>query len=320
MPAVDKPLEELQKYLGISPCPKDFDAFWDKSLAEQRATDPAVELIPSTTIQLKNTETFDLFFTGVGGSRVYAKYLRPKNSPDPHPAILAFHGYSGSGGEWQDYLSFVSEGYSVAVMDCRGQGGRSEDLGSVKGTTLRGHIMRGMDDSPEKLLFRQIFLDTAQLFRVVSSFDEVDETRIGSFGGSQGGALSVVCAALEPRIKRCVSLYPFLSDYKRVWEMGLDKNAYDDMRYYFMRFDPLHEREEEIFNRLGYIDIQNLAARIKAEVLMCLTLADDICPPSTQFATFNKIQSPKIGKIYPDYGHQTPPGFMDQMFNFFTKL
>ncbi len=39
---------------------------------------------------------------------------------------------------------------------------------------MRGHIVRGLDDSPEKLLFRQIFLDTVQLTRIVMDMPEVD--------------------------------------------------------------------------------------------------------------------------------------------------
>jgi len=155
---------------------------------------------------------------------------------------------------------------------------------------------------------------------VVASFDEVDENRLGCEGGSQGGALSIACAALYPNIKRCVSVYPFLSDYKRVWEMDLAKQAYDELGGFFRRFDPLHAREDEIFTRLGYIDIQNLAPRIEAEVLMCLTLMDNICPPSTQFAVYNKIRSVKQAAVYPDFGHENTPGFQDRAFNFLTQL
>jgi hypothetical protein len=38
MPLVDMPLEKLKHYEGRSPKPKDFDKFWDKSLAEMRAS------------------------------------------------------------------------------------------------------------------------------------------------------------------------------------------------------------------------------------------------------------------------------------------
>src|SRR5690606_27487397 len=100
-------------------------------------------------------------------------------------------------------------------------GGQSEDTGGVKGTTRDGHIVRGLDDSPDNLLFRHIFLDAAQLAGIVMGFDEVDATRVGAFGGSQGGALTLACAALEPRIRRAAPTFPFLCDYQRVWEMDL---------------------------------------------------------------------------------------------------
>lgn len=320
MPAVDKPLHELREYYGISPRPGDFDAYWEKALVELEATDPAPVLEPSKSLSPRNAEVFDLWFTGVGGARIYAKYLRPKNAAVPHPAVLQFHGYSGSSGDWHDKLAYVGEGISLAALDCRGQGGRSEDITPVRGTTQNGHFIRGLNDGPEKLLFRSIFLDTAQLARVVMSFDEVDAARVGCIGGSQGGALSIACAALVPQIKRCVSVFPFLSDYKRVWEMDLAKDAYAELKTFFRHFDPRHEREEEIFTRLGYIDVKNLAPRIKAETLLGLSLMDTICPPSTQFAVFNNIPAKKEGIIYPDFGHEGLPGFHDRAFDFLLGL
>ena len=49
-------------------------------------------------------------------------------------------------------------------------------------------------------------------------------------GGSQGGALTIACAALEPRVKKLAPVFPFLSDYRRVWEMDLAKDAYAELR------------------------------------------------------------------------------------------
>ena len=321
MPAVDKPLHELRNYHGINPRPADFDVYWDDSLRELDTLDPQVTLTPSETLPLRNAEAFDLSFTGVGGTRVYAKYLRPRNPKGPLPALLNFHGYAGNSGTWYDKLGYVGEGFAIAALDVRGQGGRSEDNLQVKGTTLRGHIIRGLDDpDPKKLLFRQIFLDTALLARIVMGFEEVDATRVGAFGGSQGGALTVACAALEPRVAMCSPVFPFLADYRRVWEMDLAKDAYEELRYYFRAFDPLHEREEEIFTRLGYIDIQFLARRIKAQTRFTVGLMDTICPPSTQFAVFNKITAPKELVIYPDFGHEGLPRSADHDFRFFSKL
>ena len=324
MPQIDLPLPELHRYTGRNPRPADFDAYWDAALRELDATDPRPELRPSSIAPTRGAECFDLWFTGVGGARVYAKYLRPKSSTErgaKHPAVLQFHGYSGHSGDWLDKLGWAGEGFCYAAMDCRGQGGRSEDGGQVKGTTLRGHIVRGLDDpDPRKLAFRQIYLDTVQLARVVMNFAEVDAARVGCCGASQGGALTLACAALEPRIKRAAPVFPFLCDFQRVWELDFAKEAYEELRLYFRAFDPRHEREREIFTKLGYIDCQHLAPRIRAETLMFTGLMDTICPPSSQFAAFNKITAKKDVVIYPDFTHETLPGQIDRTFNFMLGL
>ena len=208
------------------------DQFWDQALAEMRAIDAAVELVPHA-LNAPFAECFHLYFTGVGGARVHAKYLRPKHPREPHPAVLLFHGYSGSSGDWCDKLNYVAQGFSVAALDCRGQGGLSEDVGGTRGNTLRGHIIRGLDDHPEKLLFRQIYLDCAQLAGLVMAMPEVDANRVGATGGSQGGGLTLACAALEPRVRRAAPVFPFLCDYQRVWEMDLATDAYEELRLYF---------------------------------------------------------------------------------------
>ncbi|PID58245.1 acetylesterase [candidate division KSB3 bacterium] len=315
----DMPLKELSSYQGCNPRPADFDAFWDNALREMQALDPEVELCP-TKFQTAFAECFSLYFTGVGGSRIHAKLLRPKNAPAPHPALLMFHGYTGDSGDWYDKLAYAAHGYTVAALDCRGQAGRSEDRGGVSGNTHHGHIIRGLDDTPDRALYHQIFLDTAQLAKIVMDMPDVDEERVGASGESQGGGLALACSALEPRIRRVAPVYPFLCDYKRVWELDLTVDAYKELQDYFRHFDPMHQREEEVFTKLGYIDVQHFSRRIQGEVLMAVGLMDRICPPSTQFAAYNKIESTKELAIYPDFGHENLPGHQDRIFRFMSEL
>lgn len=309
---IDMPLEELRTYRGRNPKPADFEEYWGRALAELGELGTKHELVPAA-YPAPGVELYHLYFTGAGRARIHAKLLRPKTRNET-PALLGFHGYSGSSGQWTDWLHYCLSGFTVAVLDCRGQGGLSEDTGGVKGNTLHGHIIRGLDDEPEKLLYRNIFLDSAQLARIVAAMPEVDETRLATYGASQGGALSLVCAALEPSIALCFAEFPFLADYKRVWELDMVEHSYGELRQYFRRFDPTHRREEEIFTRLGYIDVQHLAPRIEAETLVAIALMDDRCPPSSQFAVYNKISSKKDMAIYPDFGHELLPGFRDRVF------
>lgn len=315
----DMPLEQLKTYQGVNPRPADFDEFWDRGLAEIRAIDPKVELAPAA-FQTPFAECLDMYFTGVGGARVHAKLLRPRSAAGPNPAVVMFHGYSGSSGDWSDKLGYAAMGFTVAALDCRGQAGRSTDPGGVTGNTLRGQIIRGLDDPPEKLLFRQIFLDTAQLAGLVMEMPQVDGDRVGATGGSQGGGLTLACAALEPRIRRAAPVFPFLCDYRRIWQIDLAKDAYAEVRDYFRWFDPLHQREDEVFAKLGYIDVQHLCPRIRAEVFMAVGLMDTVCPPSTQFAAYNKIRSAKSMALYPDFGHEGLPTNGDAIFQFLAGL
>lgn len=319
MPCVDMSLEKLKEYKGRNPRPADFDEFWDESLAEMNSIDPAAEFKPFE-FPSKVADFYELTFTSTKGARIYAKFAKPKNLEGKAPAILRFHGLSGDGGEWNSLLRYACEGFVVASMDCRGQGGKSIDVGGTLGTTHTTQFVRGLDGDPKDLHCRELFLDTAMLARIVMGLDYVDETRVGVTGGSQGGALTVACAALVPSIRLCAPIYPYLSDYKRVFEMDLNKGAYEGLRYYFRHFDPTHAREDEIFTKLGYIDIQYLAPRIKAKVLMATGLMDTTCPPSTQFAMYNKITSEKDVVIYPDYGHEGLKGHDDIIFRFMSEL
>ena len=313
MPVIDMPLEKLYEYKGINPKPSDFDEYWERALSEMEAQDPKVQLIPAH-FKCNYAEAFDLYFTGVGDSRIYAKYLRPKGKTNC-PVLFVFHGYTGAFYEYCSYLSYVAAGFCVAMLDCRGQGGKSEDAVRSKGNTLHGHIRRGLEDeNPDKLYYRNMFLDTAQLVKIVSSFPEVDKTRMGCKGGSQGGGLSYACASLVPDMKVVCAHYPFLSDYKRVWDMDLDVSAYCDLRQFFRHVDPEHKNEDKYFTKLGYIDIHHLSKRIRAKMYMFTGLMDTVCPPSTQFAAYNAIPGEKQVIIYPDFGHESLPESEDMIF------
>ena len=320
MPMLDMPLSQLKTYTGINPCPPDIDAFWDKQIEKMEALGTDFELVPAR-FQAPGAQCYHLYFTGMGGARIHAKLARPAKIDQPAPAVCIYHGYSGASPEFSALLSYVQAGFVAAALDCRGQGGKSEDKGGVRGNTYHGHIIRGLEENdPEKLLFTHIFLDAAQLARIVMAMDEVDETRVGATGASQDGALTMACAALTPKLNRAASIYPFLCDYQRVWEMDLAKDAYAELRDYFRNFDPLHERETELFTLLGYIDNQHIAHRTRAAVLMLTGLMDNICPPSTQFSAYNKLTCEKNMLIYPDFGHENLPEAGDRIMQFLLDM
>ena len=197
MGVFDFPLSKLKTYEGINPKPVDFEEYWERGLREIETIDPQVQLTPAA-FHHPTLDCFDLTFTGAHGARIHAKYVRPKKFSGRLPAVMRFHGYSGRAGDWTNHFAMASAGFAVAALDVRGQGGLSVDVGGVKGNTLHGHIIRGLDDpDPDRLLYRDIFLDTALMTRIVSSFPEIDEGRLAADGGSQGGGLTLACASLS---------------------------------------------------------------------------------------------------------------------------
>jgi cephalosporin-C deacetylase len=315
MPEWDLSVEQLPMYAGTNPRPTDFNRYWETAL-EDLAAQPADVVVEPVDLGYRSADCSALWFSGIGGARIHAKYLRPTSGANG-AAIAVFHGYTWRSPDWYELIPFVAEGYTVLAMDCRGQGGQSEDVGDRHQATFGGHIIRGLNEGAESLLYRSIFTDAARSIEVMSGLPGVDQTRLGVFGQSQGGALALVAAALVPRVAAAAVAYPFLCDYRRVWDLELVENAYGEIREWLRRYDPRHERIDETFERLGYIDVQHLASRIQASVLMFTGLSDRICPPSTQFAAYNKITAPKSVSFYPDFGHEPYlPGMYDAALDF----
>lgn len=312
-------IEELQQYQGINPKPRDFDTFWRRgvSLAKSHCATPQ---FGTAEVSFKGVECFNLFYNGLDGARIHAKYLRPKAKHGKCPLVFLFHGYTGNAGDWWEKLAWINQGFAVVAMDCRGQSGLSVDSSQTSGLTYTGQFIKGLLDEPERMVFCQMFLDIVILAEIMKALPEIDETKLAAHGGSQGGALSLVCAALVPEIRKVAVLYPFLTDYKKAYEIGCEASAYSELIPFFRAHDPRHERKQELFEKLGYIDVQNFSPMIQADVLWGVGLADTACPPITQFAAYNQLNCRKEIIIYPDYGHEFLPEFVDKCFLFIGAL
>ena len=96
MPLIDMPLDELKTYGGQQPLPRrTIDAVLETALAEMRAVEPRVELVPHR-VSAPYAECFDLFFTGVRGARIHAKYVRPAGSREGTPPSCSFTATRGT--------------------------------------------------------------------------------------------------------------------------------------------------------------------------------------------------------------------------------
>lgn len=311
-------VSQYQDYQGSGHRPADFDAFWQRGLAEMHAVSPAVKQTP-VPIKSNVAAAYDLWFNGVGNARIHAQLITPKNfdPATPHRGLLMFHGYHCDAGDFTDKFGWAAEGFVVLALDARGQGGPSEDTTRTKGGTLTGLIIRGVEDGPAHLYFRSVFLDCAEAAGLLAAMPGVDPDRIYATGSSQGGGLTLATLGLVPSIHRAYVNYPYLCDYREAYALGAQHNGYDQLAYWFKYRDPLHKREDEFFDTLEYIDVQHFASRIKTPLVWAMGLQDQVAPVPTQFAAYNKLTGEKHLYTLPEFGHEFLPKVADEIHGFF---
>lgn len=313
-------IEALKDYRGATPKPADFEQFWARRMAE--AEEVPLEYTLSQAQQAPSfgfCRTMDLWFTGMGGAKLYAKYLRPATQARV-PLVLQFHGYPGASRSFAEQASFVGMGMAILAMDCPGQGGLGFDRGGFAGTTVSGHLVAGLDGPPENMYYVRLHQNIRILARIARALPGIDLSRVFVNGASQGGGLGLACAALNPDlVNRAAILYPFLSDFKLVWDLGADAIAYEGLRYYSRWFDPDEGQQDRWFRQLGYIDSKNFAPMVRCPVLFGTGLADEVCPPKTQCAVYNNLHCAKRRYLFPGFGHEEIQEFDDLLLDYFSR-
>ncbi|WP_282710010.1 alpha/beta fold hydrolase [Lancefieldella sp. Marseille-Q7238] len=309
---------ELRVARALAPMSADFSEFWEARMAEADAVPLSWRLEPSDEVAQAKTCAFcDLWFDGMKGAKLYAKFLYPHGEKNV-PLVLQFHGYPGASRSWFEQASFVGAGCALLALDNPGQGGRSYDGDGYAGTTVAGHLVAGLDGPAKDLYYVRLYQNVRILCRIVCAMDGIDLKRVFVNGQSQGGGMGIACCALNQElVNRAAILFPFLSDFRAVWELGADKQAYEGIRYYTHWFDPRGERVDEIFGKLAYVDSANFARFVRCPVLFGSGLDDEVCPLPTQFAVYNALECPKRHLLFEDYGHEEIQAFDDRIIGFF---
>jgi len=310
-------IEQLSNYHGMTPEPAGFDEFWAARMAEADAVPLEWEVTPSEIPAYATCDFLDLWFRGVRGERLHAKFLRPV-SDDPIPLVLQFHGYPGASRSWFEQCSFAGMGMALIALDNPGQGGPSVDVGGgYVGTTVAGHLVAGLDGDPADLYYVRLYQNVRVLCRIVRELPGIDLARVYVNGASQGGGMGIACAALNPDlVARACILYPFLSDMRCVHELDLDVEAYEGIGYYSRWFDPDGTREDEWFGKLAHYETNQLAKWVRCPVLFETGLEDTVVPPQSQCATYNALSCEKERHLYPGFGHEEIQDFDDLIIDF----
>ncbi|NQX29908.1 acetylxylan esterase [Microbacteriaceae bacterium VKM Ac-2854] len=308
MPQFDLPLDLLEIYAPEREEPEDFAAFWRGTVAEARAQSWPARFEP-VDAGFALLETFDVTFAGFGGHPIKAWLVLPRGIDGPLPAVVTYIGYGGGRGLVQEWTALSAAGYAHLVMDVRGQGSghrpgdTADPVGS--GPHTSGFLTQGIE-SPEEHFYRRVFTDALLALDVAQAHPRIDADRVAISGGSQGGGICLAVAGLlgllgeSDAARAAIVDVPFLSHIRHATTI-VDTLPYAEIVQYLR----VHRgAEDRVFATLRYIDGTTFAPHATVPALFSVALLDQICPPSTVYASYNAYAGAKRMKVYPYNGHE----------------
>lgn len=297
MPLFDFPLDQLRRYTSDVTPPPDLSEFWDATLGEARAF-PLDATFEPVENYLTLIDTFDVTFAGYGGAPVKGwLHLPATREPGARlPVVVQYIGYSGGRGLVNQDTRWAQAGYAHFIMDTRGQGyggvvGDTPDPHpSAGGVAHAGLMTRGIG-SREDYYYRRVYVDAFRAVEAAQSHPAVDPGRVVLAGVSQGGGIVVATAGLAAgRLDGVIAALPdvpFLQDFPRAIDIA-PRGPYPEVAQFLARH---RDRYPAVLDVLRYFDGVNLARWATAPALYSVAQMDDVCPPSTVFASFNAYGS-----------------------------
>lgn len=263
----------------------DFDAFWERTLAELAAVpmDAQLELVPEHSDSLRNT--YRVRFSSLGGATAGGILCMPVQE-GKYPVSMELMGY-GAEPYWFDPAAEPDK--IQFLVSVRGQGIFKEPEGRW--------IDRGLE-SKENFYYRGAFCDVVRAIDFICSLDRTDASRIFAWGDSQGGAFTWIAGSLDHRVRAIAPSVPFLSDYP-----DYARIVWWPVHEVFETADAAGIPRDELFRTLSYFDVKNFTDRVKCPVYMAFGLQDPTCPPHTNFAGYNQVRTPKKFHCEPLCGH-----------------
>jgi cephalosporin-C deacetylase-like acetyl esterase len=166
---------------------------------------------------------------------------------------------------------------------------------------LSGYQNFNLDDK-NRYYYKRVYLGCVRANDFIFSLPEFDGTNLGVTGGSQGGALSIVTAGLDPRVKYLAAYYPALCDVT-----GYLKGRAGGWPHLFDKNNLAFNNKPDKIETCGYYDVVNFARLVKVPGLYTWGYNDETCPPTSMYAAYNVIPGTKDLFLALETGHYTFP-------------
>lgn len=289
--------------------PADFQAFWDKAKADLAAVpmDARMTLLPDRCTELTNV--YHLNLQNVNNSRFYGILCVPKKE-GKYPAILRVPGAGVR--PYNGMIAEADKGFITLEVGIHGVPVTMEPYvyDNLSRGALNGYQAFNLDDR-DRYYYKRVYLGCVRAVDFLASLPQYDGQNMAVTGGSQGGALSIVTAGLDARIKWLAAYYPALSDVT-----GYLNGRAGGWPHLFAGDNLAFNNKPDRIKTTGYYDVVNFARLVKVPGRYSWGFNDETCPPTSMYAAYNVIPGPKIlDTAYLDTGHWTYPEQTEKMTN-----
>ncbi|BDD09376.1 hypothetical protein FUAX_18080 [Fulvitalea axinellae] len=292
--------------------PKGYFKYWQNAIEELKTVKPNFEIEKREDLCSENRNGYIVKMKSVGNVDIYGYYFVPKKKGS-YPTILHLPGYGYGFEHLNGFLQSKNEIVELALC-VRGHGLSKESFKTD--FPVPGFFGHGICDI-DKTAYRQIFMDCLRAVDFLGSRQEVDQSKIGVMGSSQGGGLALMTAGLLPdRISACAYGDPFPTDMRN--HIQVRTLIKDEVRSFLDYYGNSCDFEAGL-RTLDFLDTKHFAKRIKASTLYIAGLVDDDCPPRLGFSAFNEINSKKEYVVFPNDSHIGESNWSTEMMNFFKK-
>ena len=289
--------------------PSDFITFWDKAKSDLAKVpmDARMTLMPE-----RCTENVNVYHVNLQnfrpGARLYGILCVPKKD-GKYPAILQVPGagvrpYTGD-------IVNAEKGFITFQIGIHGIPVNMDQLvyANLGSGALAGYWNYNLDDK-DRFYYKRVYLGCVRANDFLVSLPQYDGINLGVIGGRQGGALSIVTASLDPRVKYWAAFYPALSDLT-----GYLKGRAGGWPHLFDKSNLTFNNTKEKINTAGYYDVVNFARQLKAPGYYTMGFNDETCPPTSMYAAYNVITAPKELFLALETGHWTYPEQTEKLTN-----
>lgn len=284
--------------------PADFDAFWQKAKDDLKAVNPDYRITPDDILSTPTHQVYLVEMNSLDNVKIYGWLTIPR-AKGKYPVLYGLGGYR------VEMKPLFFDDFAHFTINVRGIGESNHAINPDNQEILTLHL-----EDKNKYVYRGIYMDCMRGLDFILDNEKMglDISRIGLFGGSQGGTLTWIIAGLSKKVIFCVLDNPTYCDYHTNFDICVNRQQPEAgfiikfLKEYLRKNGSISK--EKMLTTLSYFEAQNFVSEIKCPVLVGIGLLDLMAPPTCTLTTYNRLSADVRKRseffAFPNLAHEVP--------------